>query len=167
MPGLVPLVVPWAVTGAALSWAASLGTGAALVPNALFAGFPAVSFGLPFAAARLAIERNGARPASFGADTIELAWDGRFAGHDGRATLLFAPGYGLRPISLLLQAPRGGDRWFERFGAQIAARQGAADQRILSSLDRTLTWPARAGVVVSLRQTLPAPQTLVLSWISP
>lgn len=184
-PVLAAPLIARAVIIALVAWATSTSTGDArtaqapaapisvagspvVLPSELFAGFPAVRHRQSFAAARTAIERSGAVPATSGDRATELAWDGRFAGHEGRATLLFAPGSGLRQITVLLQAPVVGQTLLERLEAQIVARQGAAEHQDRSALDRSLSWRPRAGVQVSLRQTFSrkAP-VVVLSWISP
>lgn len=155
---LDPMAVP--------SQAPGLAQAAAPSPGDLFAGFPAVHLGQGFEAARAALEAAGARPATFGSTRTELAWDGRFGDHQGRATLLVAPGAGVRQISVLLQARGDGDELFRRLEQRITARRGSPAARDRSPLDRTLTWAPSAGTLLSLRQTLdPAAPVVVLSWI--
>ena len=84
----------------------------------------------------------------------ELAWDGRFLGLQGRATLLFDRQERLDQIALVLQAAQMAPGLFDRFSRQMAAAApiaGAAGQLVRGTDDLTRLWSEGGAPLMALR----------------
>jgi hypothetical protein len=124
-------------------------------PKDFFPDFPKVTFGMSFADAKALLEKMGIQPGLLRGNENELAWDGKFAGLSGRATMFFKPATGAWEIAVIaydLDKPQEKQKeTYAKWLKKIEAKHGAATEKDDSSFAISNVWKFKDGIGIELR----------------
>lgn len=121
-----------------------------LQPSDLFSDFPDIKWTMSLPEVKKAIEKKGGHPGLDRSET-ELAWDGKFDGMNGRATILFKPDTGLYEIAVIVYAMEK-KAVFEHWQEKLAEKHGPATEQSDTSVDTSNVWKLKNGLIIELRQ---------------
>lgn len=120
-------------------------------PLDIFQDFPDLRWEMSFQETRKAIEKSGARPFGLSNVKTELAWDGKFNGMMGRATVIFKEGGGIYEIAVVVHAFDKREDVFKTWLKKLAEKYGAAKQEEDNSIATSRLWRLKNGLAVELR----------------
>ena len=147
-----PAVAPNVQASGAGSGAKQTGVEAKMIePSDIFPNFPALEWGMNIQEAVDAVKRTGANPLVSKSDKNQMTWDGKFGGMDGRATVLFEEGSGVRQVGVIVQAFDKRQEVFEQLSRKISDRHGEAKETSDTSVDTSKVWRLKDGFVIELR----------------
>ena len=147
-----PAVVPGVQESGASSPSKQAGDEAKMLgPSDIFADFPALEWGMKIREVADAVKKAGANPLVSKSDKSQLTWDGKFGGMDGRATIIFDNGSGVRQIALIVYALDRQREVFEQFSRKIGDRHGDSKEVSDTSVDTSKVWRLKDGFVIELR----------------
>ena len=124
-------------------------------PKDFFPDFPKVKFGMSFVAAKALLEKSGLHPGGLRGNTNELAWDGKFAGLSGRATMFFKPKTGAWEIAVIaydFDNPQEKQKeTYAKWLKKIEAKHGPASEKEDNDIAISNVWKFKDGFGLELR----------------
>jgi hypothetical protein len=116
-----------------------------------FPDFPAVRLGMSHAAARKAIVRSGVRPVAMPGSVSEIVWNTKFAGIEGRATMLFKPKAGAWEIAVIVYAMERQAELVKSWREKVEHRHGPPTEIHDDDLAVSYVWRFRNKMALEIR----------------
>lgn len=132
----------------------------------VFTDFPALKLGTTYKAAKALLVKRGLMNAAFKGSPNELAWDGKFGGIEGRATMMFKPETGAWEIAVVLFAMGKQADVAKRLIKLVEARHGTAGQILDDEYATSHVWNFNQKLSLEIRRPKDPDQPIVdIHWV--
>ncbi|HZS49185.1 MAG TPA: hypothetical protein VFC63_29220 [Blastocatellia bacterium] len=132
-------------------------------PSDVIKDFPALKWEMGFKDVVAVITKSGASPATF--NNNEIAWDGKFSGTAGRATVRTNES-GISQMGVLLYCAEKQDKVFADLQRALSEKYGDIASESDTSLDLSKLWKPGKQIVVELRKVKdPDSPVITLQWV--